>query len=41
MTRYNRVPKDSLLPMARVGIDPLGGEDFGKAIGMHKRILRI
>jgi hypothetical protein len=36
MTGYIKTPKDSLPHMARVGIDPLGGDDFGKAIGTDK-----
>jgi hypothetical protein len=36
MTSYIRASKDSLLHLARVGIDPLGGDDFGKAFGTQK-----
>ena len=31
-----RASKDSLAHIARVGIDPLGRDDFGKAIGTQK-----
>jgi hypothetical protein len=36
-----RAPKDSLAHIARVGIDPLGRDDFGKAIGIHERLSLI